>query len=63
MRIMAGAGAVPEEFKWKKALDAARAAYSDAAGEAERRAAMALISKLELRYNIAVEARRMFLRP
>ena len=62
MRIMAEAGAVPEEFKWKKALEAARAAYADAEGEAETRAAMALIAQLELRYNIAVEARRKFLK-
>ena len=62
MRIMAEAGAVPEEFKWKKALDAARATYAEAGSEAERRAAMALIAELELRYNIAVEARRAFLK-
>ena len=31
--------------------------------EDEKRAAMALIAELELRYNIAVEARRAFLKP
>ncbi len=62
MRIIAEAGAVPEEFKWKKALDAARASYADAKSEDEKRLAMALIAKLELRYNIAVEARRAFLK-
>lgn len=63
MRIMAEAGAVPEEFKWKKALDAARASYAEAGSEDEKRAAMALIAELELRYNIAVEARRAFMKP
>ncbi len=63
MRIMAEAGAVPEEFKWKKALDAARATYAEALSEDEKRFAMALIAELELRYNIAVEARRAFLKP
>ena len=63
MRIMADAGAVPEEFKWKKALDAARENYQATQSEEEKRAAMALIAELELRYNIAVEARRAFLKP
>jgi hypothetical protein len=63
MRIMAEAGAVPEEFKWKKALDAARASYAETGSEDEKRAAMALIAELELRYNIAVEARRAFMKP
>ena len=63
MRIMAEAGAVPEEFKWKKALDAARANYAEASSEEKKRAAMALIAELELRYNIAVEARRSFMKP
>ncbi len=63
MRIMAEAGAVPEEFKWKKALDAARASYAEAASEEEKRLAMALIAEMELRYNTAVEARRAFLKP
>ena len=62
MRIMVEAGAVPEEFKWKKALDAARATYTETGSEAERRAAMALIAELELRYNLAVDARRAFLK-
>lgn len=63
MRIMAEAGAVPEEFKWKKALDAARDSYAEADSEEEKHAAMALIAELELRYNIAVEARRAFMKP
>ncbi len=63
MRIMAESGAVPEEFKWKKALDAARGSYAEACSEDEKRAAMALIAELDLRHNIAVEARRAFLKP
>lgn len=62
-RIMAEAGALPEEFKLKKALEAARAAYGSAGTEVERRLTMALISDLELRYNIATEARRKFMKP
>ena len=62
VRIMAEAGAVPEEFKLKKALDAARLAYGAAKSDAEKRLGMALIADLELRYNTAVEARRSFLK-
>jgi hypothetical protein len=62
-RIMAEAGALPEEFRIKKLLEAAKAAYSEAEGEEARRVAMALIADLEQRYNIAVEARRRFMRP
>lgn len=62
MRIMAEAGAVPEEFKWKKALDAARATYVDATSGEKKRAAMALIAEMEFRYNLAVEARRAFMK-
>jgi hypothetical protein len=63
MRIMADAGAVPEEFKWKKALEAARATYAEATSDEEKRLAMALIAEMELRYNVAMEARRAFLKP
>ena len=62
-RIMAEAGALPEEFKLKKLLDAAKAAYRAAETEAEKHTAMALIADLEQRYNIAVEARRKFMKP
>lgn len=63
MRIMAEAGALPEEFRIRKALDAARAAYGKAATPEEKRLAMALIADLDLRYNTAVEARRAFMKP
>jgi len=61
-RIMAEAGALPEEFKLKAMLDDARAAHRAATSEDARRVAMALIADLEQRYNIAVEARRKFMR-
>ena len=61
-RIMAEAGALPEEFTLKKALLAARAAYGGAETETEKHLAMALIADLEQRYHIAQEARRAFMR-
>ncbi len=60
-RIMAEAGALPEEFKIKKLLEAAKQAYRDAANEDEKRVAMQLVTDLEQRYNMAVEARRRFM--
>jgi hypothetical protein len=60
MRIMAEAGVVPEEFTIKKDLDAARKIYGNLNTQEERDKQMAKISSLELRYNIAVEARRKF---
>lgn len=62
-RIMAEAGALPEEFKIKALLDAARANYRMATTDEEKRLAMGLIAKLEERYNIATEARRRFMAP
>lgn len=60
-RIMAEAGVLPEEFKIKKLLDAAKRQYREAEGDDAKRVAMALIAELEQRYNIAVEARRRFM--
>jgi len=60
-RIMAEAGALPEEFKIKKLLEAAKQNYQEAEGEDAKRVAMALIADLEQRYNVAVEARRRFM--
>jgi hypothetical protein len=60
-RIMAEAGALPEEFKLKKLLEGAKETYRSAASEEEKEIAMRLISDLEQRYNIAVEARRRFM--
>ncbi|MBW4707704.1 DUF1992 domain-containing protein [Roseobacter sp. YSTF-M11] len=61
MRIMAEAGVVPEEFGLKKQLDAARKAYADCRTDAARKEAMARLADLELRYEIAREARRKFM--
>jgi len=61
VRIMAEAGALPEEFKIRKLLDAARQTYRDAQDDDARHVAMALIADLDQRYNIAVEARRRFM--
>ena len=63
VRLMVEAGALPEEFTLKKQLDALREAYRAATTDAERRVVMTAISDLELRYNIAVEARRKFMAP
>ena len=61
-RIMAEHGALPEEITLKRALDEARAAWQAATDPTGKKRLMAEISRLELRYNIAVEARRKFLR-
>jgi hypothetical protein len=60
-RIMAEAGALPEEFRIRKLLDAAKQTYRNAGDDESRRVAMALIADLEQRYNTAVEARRRFM--
>lgn len=60
-RIMAEAGALPEEITLKRALDAARAAWRDATDPAEKKRRMAEIADLELRHSIAREARMKFL--
>ncbi|NNK78865.1 MAG: DUF1992 domain-containing protein [Litoreibacter sp.] len=63
VRIMAEAGTLPEEFKIKKLLDAARQNYRDAQDAESKRVAMALIADLQQRYHIAVEARKRFMSP
>ena len=63
VRIMAEAGAIPEEFRIRKLLEAAKQSYREAEGDAARRLAMALIADLEMRHAMAVEARRRFLKP
>ncbi|MBG6202673.1 hypothetical protein IWQ48_003820 [Labrenzia sp. EL_13] len=60
-RIMAEAGALPEEFNIKKLLEAAKQSYREAEGDDAKHVAMALIADLQQRYNIAVEARRRFM--
>lgn len=61
MRIMAEHGALPEEFRLKAQLAEARAAWAAATDPAQKKRLMAEIARLELAYNIAVEARRKFL--
>ncbi|WP_170572799.1 DUF1992 domain-containing protein [Ruegeria atlantica] len=61
-RIMAQAGALPEEFEIKKALDAARSTYAGLTDPDERKAVMSKIADLEMRYNMARDARRAFMR-
>ncbi len=61
-RIMAQAGVLPEEFGIRKELDAARQAYAGLTDAADRKAAMARIADLEMRYNMARDARRAFIR-
>lgn len=61
VRIMAEAGALPEEFGLKKQLAAARREWQAASDDAEKKALMAKIADLEMRYNIARDARRKFM--
>ena len=61
-RIMAQSGVLPEEFEIKKELDAVRRTYPTLTDPQERKAAMARIADLEMRYNMARDARRAFMR-
>ena len=61
-RIMAQAGVLPEEFGIKKQLDAARKEYAILTDPEKRKAAMSRIADLEMRYNMARDARRSFMR-
>ncbi len=56
-RIMAEAGALPEEIRLKRALDAARQVLRAAAPK-ERKTAMARVADLEMKLGIAQDARR-----
>lgn len=60
-RIMAEAGALPEEITLKRALDAARAAWAAETDPDEKKRKMTAIADLELRHAIAREARLKFL--
>ncbi|MEM9550945.1 MAG: DUF1992 domain-containing protein [Pseudomonadota bacterium] len=61
-RMMAAAGAVPEEIQLRKALAAAREHYATVTDPEAKKAAMARIAELEMRHNIAKDARKAFLR-
>lgn len=62
LRIMSEAGVVPEEFSVKKQLDKARSECGKLSDPEARTAKMTEIAELEMRYNMAVEARRAFLK-
>ena len=57
-RIMAQAGVLPEEITLKKQAAAQRAHLATLTDEAERKAAMAELARLEMRQAIAEESRR-----
>lgn len=59
-RIMAEAGALPEEIRLKRALQAVRADWQMASDPDEKKRLMAKIADLELRHAIAREARMKF---
>ncbi len=61
-RIMAQAGVLPEEIVLKKQVLAARERLASLTDPAARKAALAEIARLEMRREIAAEARRKFLR-
>ena len=61
-RIMAEAGVLPEEITLKKKVLVQRAHLATLTDEAERKAAMAELARLEMLQAIAEEARRTFLR-
>lgn len=61
-RIMAEAGALPEEITLKKAAEAQRARLAALTNPTERNAAMARLAEIEMREAMAREARRRFLR-
>ncbi|RYI03128.1 MAG: DUF1992 domain-containing protein [Acetobacteraceae bacterium] len=61
-RIMAEAGVLPEEIRLKKQVLAQRKVLAGLTDDAERKAAMAELARLEMLQAIAEESRRKFLR-
>lgn len=61
-RIMAEAGALPEEILIKRQLEEAKADYRKAKGSEAEKAAMARVADLSMKLSIAEEARRKFLK-
>ncbi|SFE65590.1 DnaJ family domain-containing protein [Roseivivax sediminis] len=57
-KVMAEAGAVPEELRLRRALQEARATWRESEDPAERDRLMAEISELGMRHAMAVEQRR-----
>jgi hypothetical protein len=62
MRMMAQAGVVPEEFALKEKLANARRDFQSATDPNERKEIMARMADLEMRHNMARDARRSFLK-
>lgn len=61
-RIMAQAGALPEEIKLKKQVAAQAEVLAGLTDPVARRAAMAELAKLQMKQSMAEEARRKFMR-
>lgn len=61
-RIMAEAGALPEEITLKKQVLAQQAHLATLVDEAERKAAMRVLADLQMRQAMAEEARRAFMK-
>ena len=61
-RMMAQAGVVPEEIEIKKQINEHRAHMAEITDPIKRKEAMAELARLDLRYNIAREARQKFMR-
>ena len=59
-RIMAEAGVLPEEFKLKQAIADERTHYQTLTDPEKKKASMARLADLDMRLNIAVDARRKF---
>ena len=59
---MAQAGVLPEEITLKKQAAAQRSHLATLTDEAERKAAMAELARIEMRQAIAEESRRRFLK-
>ncbi len=59
-RIMAEAGAIPEEIRLRKEVDAQLAHLQTLTDPAGRKTAMAKLADLQMRLSIAQEARRKF---
>lgn len=59
-RIMAENGVLPEELQLQKRLAAAKSELRDVTDPAKRKVVMGRVADLEMRLNIAQEARRRF---
>ncbi len=61
-RIMAEAGVLPEEIRIKKLIALQRDHLKTLTDEGSRKAAMAELATLEMRYGIATDARKRFMK-